>query len=281
MGETPPAWTLALAQVRIDADDPAATAAAAEVALRAALGTGARLVVLPELLLSGYQLTDPAEASARAERAEDGPTLALLSGAGIPAGTVLVAGFCERGEDDRLHNSAMVVQDGRVLAVHRKTHLWGAESALFTPGDAPSPVVETALGRIGVAICYEIEFPEWVRDLALRGADVVVAPSNWPTAHPVADVHTVTEVVQARAAAASSGVYVAVADRCGPERGTDWIGGSMVADPTGALLTAPALGRPAVLSAEIDPARSRDKRRGAVNDLLADRRTDLYPGGRG
>lgn len=275
--DVPQVWTVAVCQVQIDTDDPVATHAAAEDALRRALATGARLVVLPELLLSGYLMADPAEARSRAEVVEDGPTLALLRSVDAPAGTVVVAGLCELGGDGRLYNSAVLVQDGRVLAVHRKTHLWGTESLLFTPGDAVSPVVATVLGRIGVALCYEIEFPEWVRDMALRGADLVAAPSNWPAAQPFSEVHVVTEVVQARAAAASSGLYVAVADRCGTERGTDWVGGSLVADPGGVLLTPAALGGPAVLTAEVDPARSRDKRRGPYNDLLRDRRVDLYP----
>uniref|UniRef100_UPI000DF83072 nitrilase-related carbon-nitrogen hydrolase n=1 Tax=Desertihabitans aurantiacus TaxID=2282477 RepID=UPI000DF83072 len=259
-----PSWTLAVCQVPVDIDDPAGTEQAAAAALEEACRRGAALVVLPELLLSGYVFADRDEARRRAEPAEDGPTSRLVRRvAGSRA--VVVAGFCERTPDGDVTNSALLVQDGRVRAVHRKTHLWGGvEKAVFTPGTRRSPVVDTPLGRIGLGICYEIEFPEWVRDLALRGADVVAAPSNWPCETPLLP-DEVTEVVQARAAAAGSGVYLAVADRVGPERGVDWVGGSVVADPAGRRLTEPALGRAGVLLAEVDVRRARDKRRGHHN----------------
>ena len=93
---------------------------------------------------------------------------------------MVVGGFCELGEGGRLFNSAAVVDRSGVLAVYRKLHLWNDESSWFTPGSEPAPVVDTVHGRIGVGVCYDIEFPELTRGLALAGADLVALPTNWP-----------------------------------------------------------------------------------------------------
>ena len=106
----------------------------------------------------------------------------------MPRGTsTVVAGFCELGEDGRLYNSAAVVSGDAVLAVYRKAHLWDAEKLVFTPGGGPPPVVDLPFGRVGLMICYDLEFPEWVRLAALGGADLIAAPVNWP-AMPVPPV---------------------------------------------------------------------------------------------
>ena len=83
-----------------------------------------------------------------------------------------------------IYNSAAVVDSSGVRAVYRKTHLWDRERLIFTPGAELPPVVETAHGRIGVLICYDLEFPELPRSLALRGADLICAPVNWPLIDP-------------------------------------------------------------------------------------------------
>ena len=127
----------------------------------------------------------------------------------------------------------------------------------------------------------DLEFPEWVRLAALEGADLLAAPVNWPTlaeAQGNAEDQP-PEVIKARANAAVNGLFVAVADRCRDERGVSWVSGSLIASPSGATLAGPVLAdRPAVLAAECDLTLARDKRVSAHNDLLADRRPDLYKG---
>ena len=109
-----------------------------------------------------------------------------LAGLGFP-----VAGWSRRakaiagvesfsGDDGLVYNSAALVSPDGVLAVYRKAHLWDAEKLVFTPGDAPPPVVDLPFGRVGLMICYDLEFPEWVRLAALAGADLIAAPVNWP-----------------------------------------------------------------------------------------------------
>jgi predicted amidohydrolase len=149
---------------------------------------------------------------------------------------------------------------------------------VFTPGDATPPVVELPFGRVGLMICYDLEFPEWVRLPALAGADLIAAPVNWPAPVPApAAGERPAEVIKAQAAAAVNGVYVAVADRCRDERGVHWISGSTIIGPDGFPLAGPVLAdEPALLVADCDLQRARDKRISANNDLFADRRPGLY-----
>jgi 2,6-dihydroxypseudooxynicotine hydrolase len=272
---------IAVAQLAIAIGEPDANRKAAAAAVAEAAAAGARLVVLPELCDSGYVFGDvaseaSAEAGALASPADDSPTLRQWRALAGEHRLVIVGGFCERGADGRLFNSAAVVDASGPRAVYRKAHLWDKEKLVFTPGDAPPPVVDLGFGRVAVMICYDLEFPEWVRLPALAGADLVAAPVNWPAAASPAGERP-AEVIKAQAAAATNGVFVAVADRCQAERGVSWISGSLIADPDGYPLAGPVLeDRPAVLTAECDLPRARDKRLAGDNDLLADRRPALY-----
>jgi predicted amidohydrolase len=249
-----------------------------------AVALGARLVVLPELAACGGVLTTPEQARASAEPV-DGPTVALLAELSAQHGCVVVAGLAEAGEAAQVHNSAVVLDHGALVATYRKVHLWGAEKNAFEPGDQPPPVVRTSAGRVGVMVCYDLEFPEWVRLAADGGAEVIAVPVNWPL-RADGDPQRPFEVIKAQAAAVTYRVNIAVADRCGVEAGVDWYGGSMVCDVDGNLVTGPACVRepelgyspamPTVLAAEIDLAAARDKRLGPFNHALADRRPELY-----
>lgn len=266
--------TVAACQLRIDIDDPAGNRRRAVEAVGAARAAGAQLVVLPELVTSGYVFADLAEARSRAERL-DGPTVTLLAELSAAHGVVLVAGFCERGEGERPYNSLVVLDRGELVAVYRKTHLWGTEKNVFAAGDERAPVVATSVGRVAAMICYDLEFPEMVRDVALRGAQVVVAPSNWPSNTPPIGERP-PEVVKAQASAAVNRVFVAVADRWGHERGVDWIGGSVICDVEGYPVAGPATGGEALLVADLDLDRADDKGMGAYNAAFTDRRPELY-----
>ena len=85
-----------------------------------------------------------------------------------------------RPAGDAIYNSVAVVDPTGLRGVYRKAHLWDSENAVFDRGDDLPLVVDTEHGRIGVMICYDIEFPEWVRAVALSGADLLCAPVNWP-----------------------------------------------------------------------------------------------------
>ena len=272
---------IAVAQLAIAIGEPDANRKAAAAAVAEAAAAKARLVVLPELCDSGYVFGDDAaraaaEAGSLASSAGDSVTLRQWHALASEHQLVIVGGFCERGASGRLYNSAAVVDPSGIRAVYRKAHLWDKEKLVFTPGDAPPPVVEVAIGRIGVMICYDLEFPEWVRMAALNGADLIAAPVNWPAASRPANERP-PEVIKAQAGAATNGVFVAVADRCQDERGVSWISGSLIAGPDGYPLAGPVLqDRPVVLTAGCDLPKARDKSLDGDNDLLADRRPALY-----
>lgn len=277
---------VACAQVCLAVGDPAANRAATLDAIDRAAEAGARIVVLPELANSGYVFRDAAEAAALAEpvgplvgdgsAAEAaGPTVAAWTEAARRHGIVVVAGLAEKAPDGLIRNSAVLIDPDGVRAVYRKVHLWGRESEFFVPGDAPPPVVATAFGDVGLMVCYDLEFPEWVRLPALSGAELLCAPVNWPYA-PRPEGERPAEVVRVQADAAVNRMFVAACDRAGPERGTDWVGGSVITDPDGFPLAGPHPGEETLLIAECRLADARDKHIGAYNDVHADRRPELY-----
>src|SRR6266542_6591317 len=165
---------------------------------------------------------------------------------------------------------------GATRAIYRKAHLWDAEQDVFTPGDHEPPVVDTAYGRIGVMVCYDAEFPEWVRKPALAGADLLAVPTNWP-AEPRPAGERPMVVLNVQAAASANRIFIAAADRCGTERGVSWTGGAVIAGPDGYPLAGPSCtDEPAVLMADCDLRLARSKANSPRNDVHADRRPELY-----
>jgi predicted amidohydrolase len=241
-------------------------------AIRAAVADGADVVVLPELVTSGYVFASRDEAAGVAVPA-DHELLQEWSAAVREAGAVVVGGFCERGDDGRLHNSAAVVDGTGVRAVYRKTHLWDREKLVFVPGDDAPPVVETAHGRIGVLVCYDLEFPELTRGLALAGADLIAVPTNWPLVPRPAGEHP-PEVIIGMAAARTNRVFVACCDRAGVERGQEWTSGTAIIDQEGWVLAERT--DEGALAADVDLTRARDKRMTENAHLHDDRRPELY-----
>jgi predicted amidohydrolase len=250
-------------------------------AIRDAVAAGAQLVVLPELCSSGYVFESVEEARAAAEM---GPGVldawAAEAADGARTGhddVVVVGGFCELGEEGRVYNSCALVDRTGVRAVYRKVHLWDREAQWFSPGCAGAPVVETALGRIGLAVCYDLEFPELTRGLALQGAELIALPANWPRDR--VDREMPILALLGCSTAYLNKVFVAVCDRCGTERGLEFEGGSVIAGPDGRVLAGGGAGEGALrLVAECEMDRARDKANGDSNDAFADRRPDLYPG---
>ena len=239
-----------------------------------AAAQGARVVVLPELVSSGYVFETRDEASACAE-APDGETVTSWRRLSAERGLVIVGGFCERAAG-QVYNSAALVDHGTLRCVYRKAHLWDRERLWFSPGDAAPPVVATRFGRIGVMICYDLEFPEWVRLPALDGAQLLCAPVNWPAApHPAGE--RPAEIMKAQADAAVNRMFVAVCDRTGTERGADWVSGSIIIDPDGWPLAVAARGAgPVTITAacRLDDAVSKDV--SPLSNVHRDRRPELY-----
>jgi 5-aminopentanamidase len=254
--------------------DPAANRELAAEAVTDAAARGARVVVLPELASSGYVFETRDEASACAET-PDGETVTLWRRLSAEHELVIVGGFCERAAG-QVYNSAALVDHGTIGCVYRKAHLWDRERLWFCPGDAAPPVVATRFGRIGVMICYDLEFPEWVRLPALDGAQLLCAPVNWPAApHP--DGERPAEIMKAQADAAVNRMFVAVCDRTGTERGADWVSGSIIIDADGWPLAAAAPGAgPVTIMAGCRLGDALSKDVSPLSNVHRDRRPELY-----
>jgi predicted amidohydrolase len=267
---------IAACQLAPTVGDVAGNRVRADAAVRAAAGRGADIVVLPELVDSGYVFNDRSEALGWAQPAASSLTLRGWSEAAAELDVIVIGGWCELRASDTLCNSAAIVDRTGVRALYRKAHLWDREKLVFTPGDEAPPIVDTPAGRVAVCICYDLEFPEWAALAAHAGADLIAAPVNWPLLPRPASERP-AEMIKAQAAAAVNGIFVAVADRCGVERGVDWIGGTVIIGPSGYPLAGPVLAdHTATLIAEVDLKQARDKRVGDRNHLVDDRRPELY-----
>ena len=253
---------------------------ALELAAQAA-ADGATLIVLPELATTGYTFASREEAYAHAEPVPEGPTVAAWEAFAREHGVHLVGGIAER-DGVRLFDTAVLIAPDGYVGRYRKTHLWNQEKLWFTPGDEGLPVFETTIGRIGLLICWDIWFPEVPRLLAQQGADIIASINNWVwTPPPLFDeAGRCMATYLTMTAAHVNNVVIAAADRVGTERDSRFLGCSVIAGTNGW-----PIGRVAgpeeetILSAEIDVVAARSAPIwNDLNDLLRDRRTDLYDG---
>jgi predicted amidohydrolase len=124
-------------------------------------------------------------------------------------------------------------------------------------------------------VCYDLEFPEWVRAVALAGAELLCAPVNWPL-FPRPEGERPSEIIKVQAGAGVNRMFIAATDRAGRERGQDWLGGSVIVDADGYPLTPISLGTEALLLARVNLAEARVKTISERNDVHGDRRPELY-----
>ena len=242
-----------------------------------AAAQGAKLVVLPELSNSGYVFKSREEAFAVAEPIPSGETVKAWSEVAGKHKLHLVAGICER-DGNKLYNSAVLIGPSGYIGTFRKVHLWNEENLYFEPGDLGFPVFHTAIGRIGMAICYDGWFPESFRLSALQGADIVCVPTNWVPIPGQAEGREAMANILAMAAAHSNSIYIACADRVGIERGQPFEGQSVIVSFTGWPVAGPASrDEEEILIAEVALGGARRARNwNAFNQVLRDRRSDLY-----
>jgi predicted amidohydrolase len=237
-----------------------------------AVAAGAELLVLPECAIPGYMFESLDEAMPFAEEIP-GPTTEALEEACRRLGAHVVCGLLER-EGDVLYNAAVLVGPDGLIGSYRKTHLpFLGVDRFTTPGDE-LPVFDTPLGRIGLEICYDLRFPEVTRTLALRGAEIVAHPTNFPMAAKVQ-----TEVITL-ARAAENRIYLLTANRVGKERWGEFCGWSQIVDPFGKRLAEADETEEKLLVADIDLEKARDKDYVIPGEyelyLFGDRRPGLY-----
>lgn len=255
---------LALAQMAARVEDAAVTLARIDALAVDAAGRGARLLLMPELVLPGYGAGPDL---ARLAEPLDGPLVTALAAIAARHGLALVAGLAER-EGECVYNTALFT-DGTRRIGYRKTHLWaGYERDIFTPGDSGPAVIVHAGLRVAMLVCYDVEFPENVRRAALAGAQAILVPTALPDIPSSALVTDAMIPVRAL----ESHAYVAYANLCGTDARFRYFGNSRIAGPDGILLAKGEDGE-TLLLADLDPAAC--SAAAAATPYLHDSRPDI------
>ena len=234
----------------------------------------ADVVVLPEIFNSPYDI----EVMKEMAEPEDGPSTHLLSSLAMELGIYLVGGSIAEKAGDRIFNTSYTYNpEGKRIGRHRKMHLFDVdikggvsfkESSIVAPGDQIT-VFDTIFGKMGVAICYDMRFPELMRLMAIQGAKLIIVPAAFNTTTGPAHWH---ETIKVRAV--DNQVYFAAAS---PARNLSSsyhaYGYSKIADPWGTVL-AETDEQESIISAVIDPSKIVEIREQLP--LIKHRRTDLY-----
>lgn len=213
-------------------------------AARRAAKMGAGLLVAPELALGGYGAGDGTVGLSPG----DAPLIKL--GAMAEAHDIaIVAGFAEKGESC-LHNSAAFVTGGAAPIIYRKSHLYGPyEKGLFEPSTPQTVIVTHGRMKIGMLICYDVEFPENVRRLARAGADLIAVPTALPRGQDAAFIASTMVPVRAF----ENQIFIAYADNCGADGRFAYQGMSTIVAPDGTALASAPVEGDALIVADIDP----------------------------
>ena len=232
----------------------------------AARQAGADLLLLSEMYLSGYNIG--LSNAKKAAITTDGTEMARAGKIAETNNIALAFGYPELVGEDVANSVILIAPTGKVLLNYRKSHLFGdLDRAMFKHIGADFPLAELHNHKIGLLICYDIEFPEPARRLALAGADIILVP----TAQMEPYEQVARFVIPARAY--ENQVYLAYANHAGNDDGLAYIGLSSICGPNGAILAAAGTGDE-MLYAVTDPTHHKSVR--GADPLLSDRRPDLY-----
>ncbi|MGV8919855.1 MAG: carbon-nitrogen hydrolase family protein [Pseudomonas sp.] len=232
-----------------------------------AAAQGADLLVCPEMFLTGYNIG--AKAAFSLAEARDGYSAEQVATIAQASGIAILYGYPELSSDDQVYNAVQLIDaQGRSLCNYRKTHLYGElDKSMFAVAEEDFPVVELNGWRLGLLICYDVEFPENTRRLALAGADLILVP----TAN-MAPYDFVAEVT-VRARAFENQCYVVYANYCGSEGEIHYCGLSSIAAPDGSRIALAAQDETLIIGT-LDRQLMEDSR--AINTYFKDRRPELY-----
>lgn len=238
-----------------------------------AASRGAEIVCLPEMFTTPY---GQEYFSAFSEK-QEGPTAEMLSRQAEKHGIVLVGGSFPERDGERLYNTALVFGNkGQLLAKHRKIHLFDIdvqgrfafrESDTFSPGNEIT-VFDTPVGRVGVALCFDIRFPELFRLMALQGAEIILVPAAFNTITGPAHWHLL-----ARSRAVDDQVYLALTSPARSGSVFKAFGHTLVSDPWGNILCEAGEDE-ALMESTLDMEFLKKTRRELP--FLSARRTDIY-----
>ncbi len=249
--------------------------ARAVASTRQAARDGAGLVAFAELAFTPFYPQHPASGDVgRLAEPVPGPTTDVFTALARELGIVIVPNVFEREGDATYDTSPVIDADGTLMGRTRMVHVpeypCFHEQQYYTPGDLGAPVFETKAGRVGVAICYDRHFPEYMRALGLKGAELVVVPQagladEWAPGFFEAELAV---------PAFQNGYFVALCNRVGVEEALTFAGESFVCGPDGSVRARAPRGEDAVLLADLDLSET-EKSHGR-RTLMKDRRPELY-----
>ena len=230
----------------------------------------ADLLVLPELATTGYTFTSKDEVRSLSEPFETSESLNRLHAIAAESSCAVVIGFAEKSEEGIFNSAAFLKPDG-TKALYRKIHLYGSENIFFKPGNIPFKVYDYNGIKLGVIVCFDWYFPESIRVLALKGAQIICQPANLIL--PWCQRAMVIRSIENR-------VFTVTANRYGSEvRGEysfTFTGESQIISPDGDVLVKAPKDNDSVVVLEIDPLKALNKRINKHNDLFQNRHPDFY-----
>ena len=214
--------------------------------METAAAQGASLILFPEMFLTGYLIRNKLEELS--ESLEDGPALAALSAKAKALSMGVLMGLPLKNPTGKPYNAiVMIDRDGTIAGVQAKTHFFGGEEKMFSTGEALQ-AFDTSFGRMGILVCYDGEFPETARSLALDGAKMICMCAANMT--PYEDYH----FVYMRTRAMENRIYTLYCNYVGNEKRFHYCGQSGIFHPTGRILAEADQETPGLLYAPIDLA---------------------------
>lgn len=243
-------------------------------AVKLAASKGANIICFAELAFTEFFPQRLSPKPLHLAETVTGKTTQLFSDLAKELGVVIILNLYEVCGEDTYDSSPVIDADGKLLGTTRMIHITNyehfCETNYYTPGDTDAPVYDTKFGKIGVAICYDRHYPEYMRALALKGAEIVLIPQagavgEWPEGLYEAEMRT---------AAFQNGYFTALCNRVGKEEFLTFSGESFVCNPRGEVIARAAEGTEEILICDIDLQSVQDSH--AKRLFLRDRRDNLY-----
>jgi len=243
--------------------------------VKEAAANGANIICFSELAFTRFYPQKPS-AGNNFELAETipGPSTEIFCKLAKELDIILILNLYEKEGNKTYDSSPLINTDGKVLGVTRMVHITDYacfhEKSYYTPGNNGAPVYQTEFGNIGIAICYDRHYPEYMRALALKSAEIVFIPQagavdEWPEGLYEAEL---------RVAAFQNGYFTALCNRVGKEECLTFAGESFVCNPSGSIIAKAGKGSEEILYCEVDLAEVRSSH--AKELFFKDRRPELY-----
>ncbi len=244
-------------------------------AVKEAASNGSKIICFSELAFTPFYPQKPAgDNNLNLAETIPGATTDIFTQLAKELGVVIILNLYEKENNKTYDSSPVIDVDGKILGVTRMIHITDYkcfhEKGYYSPGNNGAPVYNTKFGKIGVAICYDRHYPEYMRALAIKGAEIVFIPQagavgEWPEGLYEAEL---------RVAAFQNGYYTALCNRIGKEECLSFAGESFVCDPAGNVVTKANTGTEEILYCDVDLEEINKSH--AKKLFLKDRRPELY-----